>query len=255
VVVHPDKILEELGITEPRDIDLDAIAWHLGAKVRYRPLDGCEARIVGAGDRAIITVNNRNTTLGRQRFSLAHEIGHWIHHRGQRLPCETDGRAHGAVGRLDPERIADRFAVDLLMPSNMIKPMVSKQAKINFQIIRSIADAFGTSQTATAIRLVDGNHLNAILVCHGLRGRKWFTRAKSVPERWFPQDALSAESFAFDVLFSGKAEDGFLRKIGADAWFDRWDAQKYEIQEQSIRIGDGEIVTLLVIADEEMLAD
>ena len=32
-------ILKCLGITDPREIDLEAIAWHLGVRVRYRPLD------------------------------------------------------------------------------------------------------------------------------------------------------------------------------------------------------------------------
>lgn len=41
-----ERLLQELGITEPSEIDLDAIAFHAGARVRYRPLDGCEARIM-----------------------------------------------------------------------------------------------------------------------------------------------------------------------------------------------------------------
>lgn len=63
-----------IGVTYPAEIDLEAIAWTMGAKVRYRPLDGCEARIIGRDDQAIITINERSPPR-RQRFSLAHEIG------------------------------------------------------------------------------------------------------------------------------------------------------------------------------------
>ncbi len=44
---HAERVLASLGITEPREIDVEAIAWHLGAKVKYRELDTCEARIWG----------------------------------------------------------------------------------------------------------------------------------------------------------------------------------------------------------------
>lgn len=46
-----------------------------------------------------------------------------------------------------------------------------------------------------------------------------------------------------------------LRKIGADAWFNRWDAEKYIVQEQTIRTGPDEVQTLVLIADPEMLED
>lgn len=250
---RPDKILEELGIIEPKDIDLDAIAWHLGAKVKYRALEGCEARIIGSGDRAVISINNRNTTPARQRFSLAHELGHWMHHRGQQLPCETNGFARTPSDRLDPERVADQFASGLLMPTSMIQPMARRLSKVNFKAIREIAEVFGTSLTATTIRLIEGNHLSGLLVCHTQHGRKWFTRARSVSS-WFPRDELSQDSFAFDILFGGKQDDQFPRKIGADAWFDRGGADRYEIQEQTIRVSDQEVVTLLIIDDDGMLS-
>jgi len=94
---------------------------------------------------------------------------------------------------------------------------------------------------------------SALLVCHGLKGRKWFTRSPEVPDRWFPREDLCPESFAFDVLFQGKAADKFPRKIGADTWFDRWDAERYEVHEQTVSTFEGEILTLVLISDGEML--
>lgn len=79
-----ERLLQQLGVTEPDEIDLEAIAYYVNARVRYRPLDGCEARIIGKGDQAIITVNT-NSGYRRKRFSIAHELGHWHHHRGKSL--------------------------------------------------------------------------------------------------------------------------------------------------------------------------
>ena len=51
-----ERLLQELGVAEPEEIDLEAIAFHLGASVRFRKLDGCEARIIGCNDAGIITI-------------------------------------------------------------------------------------------------------------------------------------------------------------------------------------------------------
>ncbi len=62
---HAEVILRELGITDPKEIDVEAIARYLGASVKSRPLDGCEARIVGANGRAVISVNSRSSRTRR----------------------------------------------------------------------------------------------------------------------------------------------------------------------------------------------
>jgi len=51
----PEKILSLLGIIEPEDIDIEAIAFACGATILKEPLTGCEANIIGSGDKAVIT--------------------------------------------------------------------------------------------------------------------------------------------------------------------------------------------------------
>jgi hypothetical protein len=48
-----ERILKSLGIEAPGEIDLEAIAWTRGAVVDYRPLDRCEATIVGSKRKAV----------------------------------------------------------------------------------------------------------------------------------------------------------------------------------------------------------
>lgn len=244
--------LRELGISDPSEIDLEAIAWTLNARVKYRPLDGCEARIIGHGDQAIITVNSRSIPR-RQRFSLAHELGHWRYHRGRLLVCRSDDIGRAGNGQASSEREADRYAADILMPLYLFQPLAKEHKKFNFQVIRSLADLFDTSLTATAIRAVEGEISPSMLVCHGMQGRKWFVRSPSVPEKWFPRSELHSDSFAFDVLFGKAVDDSTPRKIDADSWFDRYDASRYEIREQSVRTGENEILTLILIDDDQML--
>jgi hypothetical protein len=247
-----ERLLQELGIADPEQIDLEAIAFYLGAHVRFCKLDGCEARIIGCNNKAIITIGE-DCSHRRKRFSLAHEIGHWIHHKGQTLVCRVE-ESHPQE-RMSPERIANNYAADLLMPLYLFAPIARSYPKLNFKTVDDVAGTFRTSRPATAIRLVEAGHAQALLVCHGSSRRKWFTRGTGVPSRWFPRDDLDADSFAFGVLYAGKPDDPMPRKIGADAWFDRREAEKYEVQEQTIRTGKDEVLTLILITDSDMLED
>lgn len=248
-----EELLKGLGVTTAAEIDIEAIAFHVGAFVKYRPLDGCEARIVGANDRAVITVNSRAIRT-RRRFSAAHELGHWHHHRGRSLVCWSDDVGNPAKVATDPERVADSYAADLLMPSFLFAPMANHIGKVSFRAVEDLRQEFGTSITATAIRLVEYGPEPAMLICHRSNGRKWFFRPHHIPAKWFPQNELDPESYAMEVLY-GKIERSRRVLIGADAWFDRWDAERYELYEESCRTIDSEILTLLVFKDEAMLEE
>lgn len=243
-----EQLLQGLGITEPREIDLEAIAWHVGATVKRRILDGCEARIVGNGDRAIITVNAASA-LVRQRFSIGHEIGHWFNHRGRTLVCRAEDIGGHSNGSFFLERQADAFAGDLLMPGYILRPYLLQFKTLTFDLIREVARTFNTSLPATAIRLVEHGTWPAILVCHGQGGRKWFVRNRSVPETWFPANDLNVDSRAFSLLFGNDPDETRLRSIGAHIWFNRRDAERYIIQEQSIRSADAEVLSLLIMSE------
>src|SRR5262245_19444797 len=129
------------------------------------------------------------------------------------------------------------------MPNYLFQPLAREHKKLTFKTVNALANEFSTSPSATAIRLIECDHSPAIVVCHGPKGRKWFSRARSVPDKWFPQDALDADSFAFGVLFGNEPDDPIPRRIGADAWFDRRGADHYEVHEQTIRAGPDEVLT------------
>ena len=254
--MHPaERLLMDLGITDPRDIHLEAIALTQGVQVRYRRLDGCEAQILGHGDRAIIVIDDTRTHPRRQRFSLAHELGHWRHHRGRILVCRSDDIGPDSATRPPAERTADDYAAHLLIPGYLLRPLVKSHPKLTFQVVQAVCDAFDTSVPASAIRLIESRLFSAMVVCHGPGGRKWFARSPDVPDRWFPRDDLDPDSFAFDVLFGQAQDDCIPRKIGVDAWFERWEAERYEMLEQTRRTAPDEILTILSITEEKMRED
>ena len=71
-----ERLLQSFGITEPHEIDLEAIAWEIGIEISEERLDGCEAQIIGNGDKAHVIIDSR-ASKERKRFSIGHEMGHW----------------------------------------------------------------------------------------------------------------------------------------------------------------------------------
>lgn len=249
-----EQIVKSRGISTPEELDLAAIAFTLGVTVKESPLVGCEARIIGAGERAIVTVNSKSN-LERKRFSLGHELGHWQLHRGRSFLClpQDIGNPQDKTKRL--ERQADSFSADLLMPWFLFRPIAASYPHANFKTVSEVAARFKTSLTATSLRLIDSNSFPALLVCHDHHGRQWFKSSRDVPSRWFPRDRVEPESTAFSLLYGKGSKPSSPAKVDATAWFDRPEAENFEVIEHTIRISEGKVLCIIELFDEEMLED
>lgn len=246
-----EALISELGISRPEDIDIDAIAFDSGVEVSYEPMTGCEASLVGFKNHAIATISP-SASRGRERFSVAHEIGHWKLHRGRSFQCRGDGPEANLVSNKVIEKEADVFASHLLMPEPLFGPIVKAVGRPGFKQLGEIASQFETSLMATTLRLANINTLPTIVACYGKAGLRWHIAAQDVPRRWWLKRALDEDSFAYDLMNYGKPCN-HLGKQPADAWFDNDDAGNYEVFEQCIQSSGGEILVILYLADEEML--
>lgn len=244
-----ERILQSLSIAEPQQIDLEAIAWTRGAAVNFRPLDGCEARIIGSRRKAIISVNSRSPER-RRRFSLAHELGHWHHHRGKVLFCDKNDIGNFANDALNPERQADAFASDLILPNYLLIPRIQKIKKMTLAAARDISDEFRASLTATLLKITLSNRLPMVIVCYNKNKRRWFERAPMIQPWWFPVTTLDRQTFAADMLFNSGTEQNFPRKMPADAWFDFKGSDRFEVTEQSFLLPDEEVLSVLSLPDQ-----
>ena len=251
--LSPETILHDLGITKPDEIDLEAIAFHCDAIVRYRPLDGCAARIIGRGSNAIISVDERSPPR-RRRFSIGHELGHWMRDRGKAVyVCQKSDLRSKWGFKADPESRANEYAADLLMPRYMFKP-AAHGMPMTFESVNELADIFNTSKTATAIRLVQLGTYPAIVACYGMEGRQWYTPGPDVPNYIRPHIELNHNTSAFNLLFGSI---GNTRPVltDADDWIDHRDSYKYTIYEDSIKVSSNTVLTMLWWKDESQLTD
>lgn len=214
----PEALLRSLGVDSPAGIDLETIAWSCGLAVRYAPLNGCDARIVGMGDRGVLTVNSGQGSA-RQRFSLAHELGHWQLHRGRLMICraeEIEGSMSEARGL---ELDADHFAAALLMPRFLFVPAAAAlKGKPPWTMAESLAGEFQTSLLATALRMIALDIWPGWLVCHTRNGRPFAFKAPSAEDLGRPPIAVDHRSGAFDIVHAAAA-GVCSRQLPGDAWF------------------------------------
>jgi IrrE N-terminal-like domain len=245
---NPATLFDELGITEPTDIDVEAIAQYCGATVLYEPLHGCEARIVGLSDRAIITVRD-DASATRKRFSVAHELGHWLRDRAKIAFNCTERIFRREWGLDNPEQRANRFAADLLLPEAMFRPK-ARPLPVTLGTARSLADIFNTSLTATAIRLVELGPQPAMLVCSARDGeRLWFCRHPDVT--LWPHRTLGRDTVALEIAKGAPAAGP--KEVAAATWIDHDDAGNYTLIEDSVPLGSDLLLSLLWWKDESQL--
>ncbi len=121
-------------------------------------LEDVSAVLLKEKGQAIIAVNAAHSE-GRQRFSIAHELGHLIlHSTNEHLTVEKRGerelftRADG-VRNLD-EMEANEFAAVLLMPEDLIREDFEKYfERDSDEIISKLAERYQVSQAALTYRL------------------------------------------------------------------------------------------------------
>ncbi|MCE4224936.1 ImmA/IrrE family metallo-endopeptidase [Methylobacterium sp. C25] len=243
-----ERLLLQLGIKEPGDIDLEAIAYSQGAFVKFRPMDRCEATIVGNARHAIIAVNSLSIPQ-RQRFSIGHEIGHWLLHRHRLLFCTSKDIGGFSRDALNPERQADDFASDLLLPSFMFEPSIMRIRVLSLQALDDLTGAFNTSRTATLLKAVKCNRFPIVMFRDGLDRRRWSWPSNVVSPRWRARDDLDPESFAYELLHGGGTGSTPVRKVGADAWFEFRGCQHEEVREQSFVSVPGEVITIVTVPE------
>ena len=157
------KLLQRFGVSAP-PVDVEKIARELGLDIRYerfqRDLSGV---LVKSSDSKVIGINSSHARV-RQRFSIAHEIGHfWLAHPGDMFVDEIggqasvvfrDGRSGDATNIYEME--ANRFAAALLMPAELLVNSFlscSPQDAEGKMIVNTLANQYEVSTQAMKIRL------------------------------------------------------------------------------------------------------
>jgi len=153
-----EKLLRDEGIAE-LPVDPFAIAASRGIVVQPKPdtADGVSGMLVRHGNSFGILYATYIQSEGFQRFSVAHELGHYFLEGHSDAVFGADGVHSSSAGFTSNnsfEMEADHFASGLLMPSIPFKRALGRRDP-GLETIEFMADLCRTSLTATAIRCAE----------------------------------------------------------------------------------------------------
>ena len=92
---------------------------------------------------------NVNDSAPRQRFTIAHELGHHVLGHGT-SPRDTSNMLTSSTGNWK-ERAANQFAAEILMPADVIRLALGR----GYSTVPQLANLFGVSQAAMGYRMIN----------------------------------------------------------------------------------------------------
>jgi len=237
-------------------VELAELAKKIGLSIRHVPSDGFDGALVRIVSRPIgIVAVRKNMPRPRDRFTIAHEIGHFVlpgHDDESRVCSEKEIEREDEVDDIEPgdederllEQQANEFASRLLMPSPVIGRIV-KRLGTSIDTCELVGRLFQVSLTAAAARCVEedeSQYSGPALVVSKQGMVKYFVKSTTFPEYIEIKRPIPSSSLAKQL-----SARGARRKAGhvsADIWTDT--SLPALIWEESVLLsGYDTVITLL----------
>lgn len=165
-----EALLRSYRIESP-PVPVERIAKGEGLAVRKQR--NADSEISGflyrSSTRSIVGVNLSHAPV-RQRFTVAHELGHFLLHAGSSDEVHVDRgfdvkfRDDLSSQGTDPEeREANLFAAELLMPRRFLEENLAEAGELDLvddEFVQDLAKNYGVSVQAMLFRLTNLNYVN-----------------------------------------------------------------------------------------------
>lgn len=231
--------------------DLNIIAKNEGISIIYDHYDrSFEGMTICSNGQFFIHIDLdlvKDQNSGRNRFTLAHELGHVLidEHRVGLLSHNLEPHSSDyLLGNNDKliELEADYFASALLMPEDIFRKKAGDFSNpFSFETIKKLSSYFNTSILATLLRFSEIGS-EAVLCFFAKDGKvKWFVRSTDFPA-WpfrFKVGTIPPENTVLgDYLRNNSLKYTEVEQVDIDAWFyPKWDIG-LKLFEQCIYVND-----------------
>jgi|ERR1051325_4541114 Zn-dependent peptidase ImmA (M78 family) len=155
-----NELLEQARVIAP-PVNVELIARFLGVFISKAPAnDDVSGFLLKQGRTSVIGVNSLHHP-NRQRFTIAHEIGHFVLHNFDEVHVDKSvvklRDKASSKGELREEVEANRFAAELIMPRNLLERELSHMAVsdlLDERGMQQLAKCFQVSVSAMSNRLI-----------------------------------------------------------------------------------------------------
>lgn len=151
----PPKLQSRLGeYQKVVPVPLAKLANEIGLKVLAATLPAGVSGELRPSQGEFVVKVNRHDSKARQRFTVAHEIAHFLLHRDHIGEGIRDDALYRSMLSDAREAEANRLAADLLMPIAVLKAANEKALRDGeSDVTGRLAKEFGVSEAAMKIRL------------------------------------------------------------------------------------------------------
>ncbi len=152
-----DELLQSLAI-ESIPVPVEDIAKKCNIRISRAPSEEFSGLLIRKKGEALIGLNSKEAVT-RQRFTIAHELGHlFLHHTQKAFVDYLEHRNPSDKPlRNIKEKEADRYAAAILMPKTNMEKDFRKIVKGDFSTkhLKVLAKKYGVSEQAMNFRLIN----------------------------------------------------------------------------------------------------
>ncbi len=236
-------------------VDVEAIATDKGIVVKEMPSaqQGVSGMLVKAGDQFGIMYATHIRSRGFQRFSIAHELGHYCidGHIAQILASGTH-YSHAGFTSGDPfEQEADYFAAALLMPDRLFCKAMEGYAA-GMECVEGLRKECDTSLTATAIRYSGLTRDGIVVVLSSVKTVEWCFMSDSIKDvkglSWLRKGALIPTGTLTEAFNAQPENIRVAKKDSGIGRLNDWlgGDRIYNVEEEVVGLGQyGRTLTIL----------
>jgi Zn-dependent peptidase ImmA (M78 family) len=241
------ELVKRFGVEAPMHVNVEGFAARLGFKISMAMLDGAIAQLViRTGRQPLILLSDRLTDPAMRRFTVAHELGHYVlrHPSPSIAEMYDPTQQHGLAPLLSSvnEAEANAFARELLMPEPLVR-LACDLTSASLDPALRIAYTFGVSVPTSAIRFVELTDIPCIVVLSEAGLVRWSAPHAAFPGRVAFRRQVDQRSLAWDYFQRGTLCSE-VEHVPAAAWLD--ESAEGPLLEHSIASHErGTVLTLL----------
>ncbi|WP_278287104.1 ImmA/IrrE family metallo-endopeptidase [Clostridium aceticum] len=215
-------------------------------KVNYENISSAEALLIVSQGKKNIIINGKVLYVPRQRFSIAHEVGHFF------IPWHSSMCTCSNIGDFSSSDIqeneADVFASELLIPTNRLLPKIDGK-DITLELIKELAQEFHVSLGAMTRKVISNTKDKVIALVYYSNGRK-IIQVQSPSFDFNLKPGIIHRSAAKELLRHRYSNEIVRRILNRNVWFHE-NRDDFRIVEESLyQPNFNRVFTILRIAND-----